>query len=202
MNNISKIKYLSFWVFIVPLVTINLCLFVVIYLQEYIPHGVGIAPTFPYFDGGTSISRTARNYPTWLIFKPGMIITAILLIRSWNLNKKLMVSNGKSLVIKNKNINQYYVYPLNRTPLNLILDKKYLINKIKNLNSRIIENKYVNFTIINDKYEINIFFDLESLNLIGWQTEDIYQNLAITFISNVKLNQKISEDIFKLPKRN
>ena len=119
-----------------------------------------------------------------------------------NLNKKLMVSNGKSLVIKNKNINQYYVYPLNRTPLNLILDKKYLINKIKNLNSRIIENKYVNFTIINDKYEINIFFDLESLNLIGWQTEDIYQNLAITFISNVKLNQKISEDIFKLPKRN
>ena len=119
-----------------------------------------------------------------------------------NLNKKLMVSNGRSLVIKNKNINQYYVYPINRTPLNLILDKKYLIDRIKDLDSRIIENQYINFTLINDKYEINIFFDIESLNLIGWQTEDIYQNLVITFISNVRLNQKINEDIFKLPERN
>ena len=113
-----------------------------------------------------------------------------------------MVSNGRSLVIKNKNINQYYVYPINRTPLNLILDKKYLIDRIKDLDSRIIENQYINFTLINDKYEINIFFDIESLNLIGWQTEDIYQNLVITFISNVRLNQKINEDIFKLPERN
>ena len=101
MNNISKIKYLSFWVFLVPLVTINLCLVIVIFFQEYIPHGVGIGPTFPYFDGGTSISRTARNYPTWLIFKPGMIITAILLIRYWSLNKQLMTEinyeNKKSI---------------------------------------------------------------------------------------------------------
>ena len=106
MNNISKIKYLSFWVFIVPLVTINLCLFVVIFMQEYIPHGVGIGPTFPYFDGGTSISRTARNYPTWLIFKPGMIITAILLIRYWNLNKKLM----NEINYENKKIINLFYY--------------------------------------------------------------------------------------------
>ena len=62
-----------------------------------------------------------------------------------NLNKKIMVSNGKSLVIKNKNINQYYIYSLEKTPLALILDKKYLINQIKNLESRIIDEKYVNF---------------------------------------------------------
>ena len=74
-----------------------------------------------------------------------------------NLNKKIMVSNGKSLVIKNKNINQYYIYSLEKTPLALILDKKYLINQIKNLESRIIDKKYVNFKIINNKYEINIF---------------------------------------------
>ena len=118
-----------------------------------------------------------------------------------NLNEKIMVSNGKYLVIKNKNINQYYIYPLEKTPLVLILNKKYLINKIKNLKSKIIDEKYINFKIIDNKYEIDIFFDKKSLNLIGWQTEDIYQNLVITFISNVKLNQNLDDDVFKLPKK-
>ena len=117
-----------------------------------------------------------------------------------NLNKKIMVSNGKSLVIKNKNINQYYIYSLEKTPLALILDKKYLINQIKNLESRIIDKKYINFKIINNKYEINVFFDKKNLILIGWQTEDIYQNLVVTFISDIKLNQNLNNDIFKLPK--
>ena len=119
-----------------------------------------------------------------------------------NLNKKIMVSNGKSLVIKNKNINQYYIYSLERTPLELILDKNYLINQIKNLNGRIIDNKYLNFTLSNKDNKINIFFDKQTLNLMGWQTEDVYQNLVITFISKVKTNQKIDKNIFKLPKIN
>ena len=58
----------------------------------------------------------------------------------------------------------------------------------------------INFKIIDKKYEINIFFDKKNLNLVGWQTEDIYQNLVITFISNVKLNQNLDDEIFKLPK--
>ena len=113
-----------------------------------------------------------------------------------------MVSNGKSLVIKNKNINQYYIYSLERTPLELILDKNYLINQIKNLNGRIIDNKYLNFTLLNKDNKINIFFDKQTLNLMGWQTEDVYQNLVITFISKVKINQKIDKKIFRLPKIN
>ena len=119
-----------------------------------------------------------------------------------NSNKKIMVSNGKSLAIKNQASNQYYLYPLKRTPLELILDKNYLINQIKNLESRTIENKYLNFTLVKNNNKINIFFDNQSLNLIGWQTEDIYQNLVITFIYKVKLNQKIDQNIFKLPKMN
>jgi outer membrane lipoprotein-sorting protein len=113
-----------------------------------------------------------------------------------------MVSNGKSLVIKNKNINQYYVYPLKKTPLELILDKNYLINQIKKLEFRVIDNKYINYAIKNDNNKINIFFDHKTLNLIGWQTEDIYQNLVITFISNLKFNENIDKNIFNLPKRN
>ena len=117
-----------------------------------------------------------------------------------DLKKKIIVSNGKSLVIKNKNKNQYYLYPLESTPLELILNKKYLINQIKNLESRTINKKYINNKIIDKKYEINLFFDKKNLNLIGWQTEDIYQNLVITFISNIKLNQNLDKNIFKLPK--
>ena len=119
-----------------------------------------------------------------------------------NINKKIMVSNGKSLVIKNQINNQYYFYPLKKTPLELILDKKFLINQISNLESKNIDNKYINFTIVNNKNEINIFFDKKTLNLVGWQTEDIYQNLVITYIYKVKLNQKINKDIFILPKIN
>ena len=119
-----------------------------------------------------------------------------------NRNKKIMVSNGKSLVIKNQVSNQLYFYRLKQTPLNLILDKDYLINQIENLKLRIINDKYVNFLLINNNNQINIFFDKKTLNLIGWQTEDIYQNLTIFFISNIRINEKIDKKIFKLPKLN
>tara|TARA_B110001450_G_scaffold160783_1_gene149907 strand:+ start:1427 stop:1984 length:558 start_codon:yes stop_codon:yes gene_type:complete len=119
-----------------------------------------------------------------------------------NINKKIIVSNGKSLVINNRFNNQYYIYPLEKTPLNLILDKNFLINKIKNLEPRNIDNKYLNFTLKENDSKINLFFDYKTLNLIGWQTEDIYQNLVITFISNVRINEKIDKNIFKLPKKN
>ena len=119
-----------------------------------------------------------------------------------NLNKKIIVSDGKSLVIKNQVNNQYYIYPLKRTPLDLILNKNYLINQIQKLEGRNIENKFLNFTLQNNDNKINIFFDNKTFNLIGWQTEDIYQNLVITYISKIKFNQKIDKNIFKLPKMN
>ena len=113
-----------------------------------------------------------------------------------------MVSNGKSLAIKNQVSNQYYLYPLKKTPLELILDKNFLINQIKDLDSRTVDDKYVNFTIIKNNNEINIFFDSKTLNLVGWQTEDIYQNLVITYIYKIQYNQKINKNLFKLPKMN
>tara|TARA_B100000787_G_scaffold169016_1_gene159063 strand:+ start:936 stop:1490 length:555 start_codon:yes stop_codon:yes gene_type:complete len=114
-------------------------------------------------------------------------------------NKKIIVSNGRSLVIKNKQKRSYYIYPLKKTPLELILDKEYLISKIKKLEPRNINNKFLTFKILENNNEINIFFDKKNFNLVGWQTEDIYQNLTITFISSVKINQKIDNKIFILP---
>ena len=115
-------------------------------------------------------------------------------------NNKILVSNGKSLVIKTRV--SYYRYPLEKTPLNLILDKKFLIDKISNLNERIIDNNLVNFTILEKDNEINIFFDNETYDLIGWQNTDIYQNFNITFISSIRKNRVLSENLFKIPSQN
>ncbi len=118
-----------------------------------------------------------------------------------NNKKKILVSNGKTLVITNQKKSSYYLYPLNKTPLELILDKDFLINEMKSIEGRNVDNKYYNFTILNNNNKINIFFNNKNYNLIGWQTEDIYQNLAITFISEVKTNQIIDKKIFKIPKK-
>ena len=105
------------------------------------------------------------------------------------------------MVIKNRNSGTYYIYPLKRTPLNFLLDKNYLISKIKTLKPKEIDGKYINFKIFENDNEINIFFDKKTASLIGWQTEDIYQNLTITFISSIKINQNINNNIFKLPRK-
>ena len=112
-------------------------------------------------------------------------------------NNKILVSNGRSLVIKTKA--SYYRYPLEKTPLNLILDKDYLINKIVNLEERVVDESFINYTIKENDIEINIFFDDRTFNLIGWQTKDIYQNLNITFLSSIKRNLIIKKNLFKLP---
>ena len=115
-------------------------------------------------------------------------------------NNKILVSNGSSLVIKTNT--SYYLYPLDKTPLNFILDKNYLINKIYNLEERVIDGSFVNYKINENGNEISVFFDNQSFNLIGWQTKDVYQNLNITFLSSVKKNELINKNIFKLPSQN
>ena len=118
-----------------------------------------------------------------------------------NANNKTLVSNGKSLVIKT-NSGSYYRYSLERTPLNYILDKNFLIDEIQNLEEKIIDDKFINFKILKNDNEINIFFNITNYTLIGWQTLDIYQNLSITYISSLKINQLIEKNIFKLPASN
>jgi outer membrane lipoprotein-sorting protein len=118
-----------------------------------------------------------------------------------NANNKTLVSNGKSLVIKT-NSGSYYRYSLERTPLNYILDKNFLIDEIQNLEEKIIDDKFINLKILKNDNEINIFFNSTNYTLIGWQTLDIYQNLSITYISSLKINQLIEKDIFKLPASN
>ena len=112
-------------------------------------------------------------------------------------NKKILVSNGNSLVIKSKT--SYYLYPIESTPLNLILDKEFLLDKISIMEERLIDDKFINYRFTEDNNEINIFFNKDDYNFIGWQTIDIYQNLNITYLSSIIKNQKLKKNLFKLP---
>ncbi len=115
-------------------------------------------------------------------------------------NNKILVSNGKSFVIKTES--SFYRYPLEKTPLNLILDKDFLIKKIYDLKEKILDESYINFVIIEDDNEIHVFFDNETFNLIGWQTKDMYQNINVTYLSSIEVNQQIKKNLFKLPAQN
>lgn len=106
MEEVDRIKKVSIWIFIVPVVILNLCLLISVnsHLFQYTIFRVDPIGqsgfTIPYIDGGVSISRTARTYPTYLLFKPGMIVTAILLIQYWVANNRLFKKINDE--IKNK----------------------------------------------------------------------------------------------------
>ena len=115
-------------------------------------------------------------------------------------NNKILVSNGKSLVIKTET--SFYRYSLKKTPLNLILDKRFLIKKINFLEENIIDKNLINFTIIENDNEIDVFFDIKTFNLVGWKTRDIYQNTNITYLSSIETNKEIAKNLFKIPSQN
>ena len=109
MESINQIKKVSIWVFVIPIVALNLCLFISVNhdLFENTIFAVDeigkINFSIPYIDGNVSISRTARTYPTYLIFKPAMIITAIILIKYW-------IANNKLIGIVNNETNKNYYF--------------------------------------------------------------------------------------------
>ena len=115
-------------------------------------------------------------------------------------NNKVLVSNGESLVIKT--LSSYYLYPLDKTPLNFILDKNFLINKIDKIEERIVDDKFINFNFTENESEINLFFDRRNYILVGWQTRDLYQNSSITYLSSINFNKKLNKNLFKIPERN
>ena len=90
MKSLQKVRSISKWIFIIPFISVNVCLLIITQFHQILVPGVPIDPTFPYFDGGVSISRTVRNYPMYLIFKPAMFLTSFLLIIYWINTKKIL----------------------------------------------------------------------------------------------------------------
>ena len=111
MENINQIRIVSIWIFIITFASLNLCLFISVnyHLLEgtiFTVDQIGrSAFTIPYLDGSVSISRTARTFPAYLIFKPGMLITSILLIQYWRVNNKLIQTINNDF-----NKNKYFLF--------------------------------------------------------------------------------------------
>ena len=114
--------------------------------------------------------------------------------------KKVLVSNGRSLIINSKKIKNYYIYKLKDTPLDLILDKKYLIKKIESINKIEENNDTVFFEIEHNKNLVTIFFDKKRFDIQGWTTVDIYQNKVETKLFEIETNLMIDDNIYRIQK--
>ena len=96
MKEIAQIRSLSLWIFLIPLIAVNTCLFISVNYHFFentffTVDQIGRSGfTIPYLDGSLSISRASRTFPQYLIFKPGMVITAILLCFYWYRNNVLI----------------------------------------------------------------------------------------------------------------
>ncbi len=111
---------------------------------------------------------------------------------------KILVSNGRSLVINSKKIKNYLRYQLKDTPLNLILDKKFLLDKLDQVETINENDETFSFKIAHNNNLLNIFFDKINYEIKGWTTTDIYLNKVETKLSNVETNIMIDERIFRV----
>ena len=121
-----------------------------------------------------------------------------ILCRYDNIYNKILVSNGKSLVINSKKIKNYLRYQLKDTPLNLILDKKFLIDKLDQVETIKENDETFSFKIEHNNNLLNIFFDKVSYEIKGWTTTDVYLNRVETNLTDMKTNIMIDQKVFKI----
>ena len=161
MDQINKIKFISIWIFIVPFVSINTCLLIITQFHQLFPNQEDIIHnTFPYLDGGASISRTARPYPTWLIFKPAMFLTSFLLIKYWLYNKGLIELFEYDHKHKKKIIFFGIASAIALTIHSIFLGIKF-DNDIYKLFRRVIMLSFIIFEVIAQAYLVTTFYSLK-----------------------------------------
>ena len=118
-----------------------------------------------------------------------------------NLKQKTVISNGKTVAVIKKKYKKIYKYPLKSTPLFFILKKEKIINLIRKTQPTEINSNLIVFKFINKKKNVvKILFDKNSLDLKGWQTKDAYSNDVSFIINNLKINNQIVDDFFKIPR--
>ena len=118
-----------------------------------------------------------------------------------NLKQKSVISNGKTVAIIKKKYKKIYYYPIRTTPLFIILKKEKILHLIRNNKPTKIDSSIIEFELNEKKSnKLKIFFDKNSLEFKGWETKDAYSNDVSFIINNLKTNEKITDDFFKIPK--
>ena len=197
MNSIEKARSFSIWIFIIPFVAVNACLILVTQF-----HGVfeseadRLYNTIPYIDGGASISRTARPYPSWLIFKPAMFLTSYLLIRYWLLNRDII----KFFDNNHKNLKKIVFFGI-ASAVALTIHSIFLGIKFDNdlykLFRRVIMLSFVVFEIVAQAYLVATFFSFKEK--LKEYINPLFLNLKIILVSSLIVVAIISIPIISLP---
>ena len=197
MEQINKVKSISIWIFIIPFLAINACLIIITQFHELFPNQEDIIHnTFPYLDGGASISRTARPYPTWLIFKPSMFLTSFLLIKYWLYNRSIIEFFNNNHKYKNK-----IVFFGIASAIALIIHSIFLGIKFDNdlykLFRRVIMLLFIIFEIVAQAYLVATFYSLK--DKLSQYINIRILNLKIILVSILIFVAAISIPIISLP---
>ena len=161
MEHINKAKLISIWIFILPFIAVNTCLILITQFHSLFPNQVDIIHnTFPYFDGGASISRTARPYPSWLVFKPIMIFTSFLLVKYWIYNREIINFFSKD----HKNIKRIFFFGV-ASAIFLTLHSIFLGIKFDNdfykLFRRVILLSFIIFEVVAQAYLVATLYSFK-----------------------------------------
>ena len=197
MEQINKVKSISIWIFIVPFVAVNICLILITQFHGLFPNQEDIIHnTIPYLDGGASISRTARPYPSWLIFKPAMFFTSFLLIKYWLLNKNIISFFDKD----HKNINKIVYFGI-ASAIALTIHSIFLGIKFDNdlykLFRRAIMLMFITFEIVAQAYLVATLYSFK--NRLSEYINKIYLTLKFILVSVLIIVALISIPIISLP---
>ena len=161
MDSIQKVRSITLWIFIVPFVAINACLILITQFHGLFHPEDIIHNTLPYIDGGASISRTARVFPTYLIFKPAMFLTSYLLIKYWIYNKNIILSLEKN----NKNVSKIMFFGIGSAILltihSIFLGVKFDYDLYK-LFRRVVMLLFIIFEIVAQAYLVITLYKLKN----------------------------------------
>ena len=197
MDNISKVKSMSLWIFIVPFFAINTCLILITQFHSLFPNPEHILHnTIPYIDGKASISRTARVFPTYLIFKPAMFLTSFLLIKYWLNNKKIILYKDP----KNTYINKFVFFGLGSAVL-LVIHSIFLGIKFEyelyKLFRRVVILFFIVFEIIAQTYLVICLYKIR--HSISKNINEIFLKLKIFLVFLLIIVALISIPIISVP---
>ena len=114
---------------------------------------------------------------------------------------KSIIANGEKFAIVKRRYKKIYHYPLKKTPLFYLLKKENILNLVQNYKPTTIDSSIVKYELIeNNSNKLKVFFDKNSLELLGWKTTDAYSNEVSFFLKNTKTNILIKNEIFKIPR--
>ena len=197
MVEINKVRSLSIWIFIVPFVAVNTCLILITQFHGLFPNQEDIIHwTFPYIDGGASISRTARVFPTYLVFKPAMFLTSFLLIKYWLFNRDIILQlNGGHKHIK-KIVNFGIASAIALTLHSIFLGVKFDYDLYK-LFRRVIMLMFIIFEIVAQVYLVIILYSFRD-KLVTYINPKILK-MKIILVSVLVVVALISIPIISLP---